>query len=307
MHAAHLATLILANVRWDPFIRGVLIVVVAVLVLPGSVYLLLATNNGVKLGFLIALAAVFGWIAMMGAIWSIFGIGDQGRPNTWKIKEVAIGDRSTLLQHNTISALNGFPDGWDVLPPTKFGDPQAAADKVLAPNSFPVPEGQSPPTPPVNFQSPYKAPTDYVAVAAYEKGHHQSLNAATHCAIIRFWRCFGTGNDPGEMFFIGRHKFYEPFRPPHYVVLVDQAVRPVLATGGAPPRPVPDTTQPLTYVVMVRDLGSIRQPSLVISIVAGLLFLVICDVMHRRDKALMAAKAAAAAGAGAGGSGSGSG
>jgi hypothetical protein len=81
-------------------------------------------------------------------------------------------------------------------------------------------------------------------------------------------------------------------------VLVDQAVRPTLAVGGPPPRPVADNTQPLTYVVMVRDLGSLRQPPLVISILAGIVFLILCDIMHRRDKAIMAAKAAAEAEAG---------
>jgi len=97
------------------------------------------------------------------------------------------------------------------------------------------------------------------------------------------------------MFYIGRHKFYEPFRPPHYVVLVDQAVRPTLALGGAPPRPVADNTKPTTYAVVVRDLGSVRQPSLVISISAGLIFLIICDILHRRDKAIWATQAAAQA------------
>ena len=289
----HLATVLLGNVTWDPFIRGILIVATAVLVLPGSVYLLLATNTGVKLGLLIALAALFGWVSMMGAIWSIFGIGDQGRVNSWTVKEVVIGAQSTLLSQNNIGALKNFPVGWDVLPSSKFADPQAAADKVLAPGSFPVPQGQSPPKSPINFTSLYKSTADYVTIAGYEKGHHQGVDIPAHCSVIKFWNCFGHGKEPGEMFYIGRHKFYEPFRPPHYVVVVDQGVRPVLALGGAPPKPAADNTLPTTYVVLVRDLGSVRQPSLVISISAGLIFLIICDILHRRDKAIWAAKAAA--------------
>ena len=291
----HLAAILFGTVTWDPFIRGVLIVAVAVLVLPGSVYLLLATNNGVKLGLLIALAALFGWISMMGAIWSIFGIGDQGRVNSWTVKQIVVGDQSTFLAHNTIGALKTFPDGWDVLPQSKFADPQAAGDKVLAPASFPVPQGQSPPKSPINFSSPYKSTADYVTILGWEKGHHQNSDIPTHCSVIKFWNCFGQGREPGELFYIGRHKFYQPFRPPHYVVLVDQGVRPVLALGGAPPQPVADNTQPTTWIVLVRDLGSVRQPSLVISITAGLIFLIICDVLHRRDKAIWAAKAAAEA------------
>jgi hypothetical protein len=290
----HLAAILTGAVTWDPFIRGILIVIVAVLVLPGSVYLVLATNNGVKLGLLIALAALFGWIAMMAAIWSIFGIGDQGRVNSWTVKQIVVGDQATLVQQNTVGALRDFPQGWTLLPPTKWADPQAAADKVLAPNSFPVPEGQSPPKSPINFTSPYRSTADYVTVGGYEKGHLQGADIPRRCSVIQFWNCFGRGREPGELFYIGRHKFYAPFvRPTHYVVVATQAVRPTLSLGGAPPRPVADTSQPLVWTVLVRDLGSVRQPSLVISVTAGLIFLAICDVLHRRDKAIWAAKAAA--------------
>jgi hypothetical protein len=289
-----LATVLMGNVTWDPFIRGVLIVATAVLVLPGSVYLLLATNNGVKLGLLIALAAMFGWISMLAGIWCIFGIGDQGRVNSWTVKEIVVGHQSDLLSQTNLGALKNFPLGWDVLPSTKFADPQAAADKVLAPASFPVPQGQAAPKSPINFTSPYKSTADYVTIAAYEKGHHQTADLPKHCSVIKFWNCIGHGNEPGVMFYVGRHKVYAPLiRPAHYVVLVDQGVRPVLSLGGAPPQPVADNTQPTTYIVVVRDLGSVRQPSFVICVSAGIIFLGICDILHRRDKAIWAAQAAA--------------
>ena len=57
---------LLAALAWDPQIRGALIVVTAFVILPGSVYLLLATNTGAKLGFLLAAAGFFGWMAVMG-------------------------------------------------------------------------------------------------------------------------------------------------------------------------------------------------------------------------------------------------
>src|SRR5690606_22243927 len=46
----------LAAIQFDPHIRGVLVVLVGVVVLFGSVYLLVATNTGVRTGFLIAAA-----------------------------------------------------------------------------------------------------------------------------------------------------------------------------------------------------------------------------------------------------------
>ena len=45
---------LIALVGWDPVITGYLAVLISVLVLCGSVYLLLATNLGVRLGFLVA-------------------------------------------------------------------------------------------------------------------------------------------------------------------------------------------------------------------------------------------------------------
>ena len=54
----------LAGIAWDPQIRGILSVLVGVVVLMGSVYLLLATNVASRLGFLLALAAIFGWMTI---------------------------------------------------------------------------------------------------------------------------------------------------------------------------------------------------------------------------------------------------
>ena len=45
---------------WNPEIRGILFLVVGIVVLMGSVYLLLGTNLGARLGFLVTLAALFG-------------------------------------------------------------------------------------------------------------------------------------------------------------------------------------------------------------------------------------------------------
>ena len=51
-----------------------LTVILAIVTLCGSVYLILATNLGARLGILIALAGLSGWIMLMGLIWMIYGI-----------------------------------------------------------------------------------------------------------------------------------------------------------------------------------------------------------------------------------------
>ena len=62
------------SITFDPFLRGFLSVMVGVVVLFGSVYLLLATNSGPRLGMLLSLAGLFGWFFIMGIIWWIYGL-----------------------------------------------------------------------------------------------------------------------------------------------------------------------------------------------------------------------------------------
>jgi hypothetical protein len=73
--------------------------------------------------------------------------------------------------------------------------------------------------------------------------------------------------------------------------------RPVIkepSLTGAPPRPVPDPLAPPTSVVMVRDLGRLRFPSTMVALSMSILFMIVCNALHRRDKQIMAARAAPA-------------
>ena len=53
--------------------KGLLVVVTAFVLLPGSVYMLLASNFGALKGYLIAATAFFGFLIMLSAVW-LFGI-----------------------------------------------------------------------------------------------------------------------------------------------------------------------------------------------------------------------------------------
>ena len=64
---------------------------------------------------------------------------------------------------------------------------------------------------------------------------------------------------------------------------------------GAPPTPAADPSKPVVSVVMVRDLGSLRKPSFLIAISMTLVFGVVANALHRRDKEIMAARAGATA------------
>ena len=60
---------VVAGIAWDPQIRGILAVLTGVIVLAGGVYLLLATNLAQRLGFLVILTALFGWMTIHGLVW----------------------------------------------------------------------------------------------------------------------------------------------------------------------------------------------------------------------------------------------
>jgi hypothetical protein len=89
-----------------------------------------------------------------------------------------------------------------------------------------------------------------------------------------------------------------PFHKPHYVVV---QVAPVLqqeSVGGVAPRPAPDPSKPVANVVMVRDLGNLRQPSAMVALSMSIVFGLVAWALHRRDKEIMALGTTAAPAAG---------
>ncbi len=273
---------LVAVFQWDPQVRGILIVLVAAIALPGSVYLLLATNMGARLGAVLAVAGLSGWVMVMAIVWAVFGIGIQGRPATWKAVEITSGPPSA----SALNAGRGLPsdphnpgglgNGWKALAAGEpvYGDSVASADKILAPNTTKSATGELPKPP--KFTPPFSASTDYVYVAGFEKNSKEDAT----------W------------FSIGRHRFFKNgpawnpigwFRhEPHYVVLVVQkAYKDPLATATS--KPAPDKTQPYTSLLIVRDLGSLRFPPVMVAVAAGLVFGVSCYWLHKRDQEIWAA------------------
>lgn len=259
----------LLSIAWEPELRGALTVIIGVVALGGSTYLLLGTNLGARLGFLVAIAGLFGWMASMGAIWWAYGIGLQGQLPSWQPADpfaivrdgrqlidaeildepVVVGDSAsfTEIAGATRTALEG--EGWLRLPEDDQGRGQAiaASDDII------------------QNQAEMYAAGEYEAVAVYERGGERYPKI-------------------GEEF-----DFFAFFHKPKYAVVeiapvIPQRVEP----GRAPARPIIDQEQPHQYVIMLRDLGSQRQPAAFITIGSTLIFLVSCWLLHRRDKVVRA-------------------
>ena len=251
-----LSTLI--AISWQPELRGIFVVAIAVSVLIGGTYLVVGTNVGARLGVLIVLAALFGWMMIMGSIWWIYGIGLKGPVGTWKPAHpiTIVRDPSNLAVAGVVgatvsdaqSAATQLQDeGWKLL---DEADPQrgqavAASDEIL------------------QFEAKEFAAGEYLTVAVYNRGGERWPKINDTLDFVAF------------------------FHKPHYSLVeiapvVPQRVEP----GRAPSRPVIDTAQPHRYVYMLRDLGAKRQPSILITFGSALIFFLLCFVLHRRDLAL---------------------
>lgn len=96
----------LAAIGFDPEIRGILVVATGAIVLLGSIWMILSTNSGVRLGSLLALSAFFGWMIIMGAFWWIRGIGFVGESVSWRILDFNRGD----INQSSVEPARDLPD-----------------------------------------------------------------------------------------------------------------------------------------------------------------------------------------------------
>ncbi|MFL6203841.1 MAG: hypothetical protein ACJ739_00675 [Acidimicrobiales bacterium] len=287
MTAVHL----IAGIAWDPQIRGFLAVLVGVVVLMGSVYLLLGTNLGSRLGFLVAISAVFGWCTIMGITWWVYGsIGMLGEINHWTVEEVVYQPDGTAEEGLDLADLDEAHeiDTTKLPPPEDVQEmneeaidalEERAADalgdwKILA-ESNPA-FGEAKATVDEHFvATPLEAlgiegAADYVTVYSFETGGKEDLppNPTRWDRISHKFK----------------NTFLHPTHPSRYAIIqvhpvIDQEAKP----GQAPPTPEPDPSKPTVSVIMSRDLGSRRLPGAVLTMVSGLLFLATLVMLHQRD------------------------
>lgn len=75
---------------WNPYVKGALIAVIAVVLFAGSAHLLLSTNVGSRLAFLVTAAAFTGFMTLLSFAWitAQFPQGPLGPPPRWRVEEV---------------------------------------------------------------------------------------------------------------------------------------------------------------------------------------------------------------------------
>ena len=305
---------LISAITWDPGFRGFLTVVLAVIILMGSVYLIIATNSGARLGFLISLTGLFGWMLIMGITWSIYGIGKLGPAPSWQVLEANYNDLTeaqtevargvpepgvlptaeSILEANpelaaqfpqeegikppTLGDLLGvqpdlqedfkqyLPDGWELLSSSnpQTGEAQASASAYLVESKI------------------FAQPADFIVLDAFSEGGKEKREA--DISVL-----------DRAVFKAKRILTWPLGHPPHYAVVQVQRVIPQeTQPGQAAPLPQADPEGDVVAVVMERDLGSKRLPSVGLTIFSLIGFAICCNSLHRRDNLVAEARAAVA-------------
>ncbi len=296
-----LSTHVLASLTWDPGFKGILVVAVAVLTLCGSIFVILATNSGTRLGLQLALAGLFGWLFVMGIIWTIYGIGYKGPAPSWKVVDTVAGspaqsrvnvadslplpkdlpdplaERSrskdlltefpTTKKDPNLGDLVGFDPQlkdrinktlgpWKILPTSdKYtGETQSVVSEALGPDGQNVFAGGA---------------SDYVVIDSFLTGGKKGLGPDTS-TLNRIKYKF---TSPFDL-------FHKPFRA---AVQLQQVIPQTPKAGQAPPPPVRNPDAPIYTVVLERDHGALRLPSIGFTIFTGLVFAVLAFTLHTRD------------------------
>ena len=232
----------------------------------GSVYLLLLTNIGARLGVMLAGAAL-GWLTIMGGIWWTYGtIGMLGEINHWEVVETVYpGLENAVLTDARGRDTSGLPDaeelndltdeelsarradleagldGWRLLPESNpsFGEAKAAVDEYFIEHP--------------NTELAIDNAEDYVTLYSFERGGKDRL-PENPSRLDRITKKLKT-------------TFVELTHPPHYALI---QVQPVVVQepvpGEPPPTPRADESQPVVSVVMERDLGDRRFPGAMLTL-----------------------------------------
>ena len=306
---------VIAGISFDPGIRGILVVLTGVVVLMGSVYLILGTNLGSRLGFLVALAGLFGWLTILTFTWWLTppAIGPRGNLPSWKPVEIYVNGGGDQPRVNVLGELV---------------DPAALprADKILAENpdiaaEFPNPGNtllsdiQTNYPDVVSTYLPADSLNGWKLVAASNAGEAQAaadvelvasgvFKTTADYKKLNTWQYGGkpTLEDDcpdGGSICRAWHRVTSAFQiknPKHYAVVQVQQVLPqATIPGQAPPIPKVDPTKPVISVVFVRDIGNERVIPFLYFVICVSLFILTAWALHNRDKTLMKNRAMAEA------------
>ena len=241
----------LEKTTWYPLTLGWLVVLAGIGMFFGSTYLLLATNLGSRLGFLVVGAVVTGFITILAFLWATTATPlnvFKGRQSEWKPVAVV-----QSVKDSKIEAVRTIEQEGTKLSSTEFANVKAAADTVLAPadpnahDAAPKPEAVADDLPSV----------DVLVTEIFEVG----------------------GSQPNPLNFEFTHT--PQFAAAHFCqidkVKAETAFRNTCDTSE-------DAQANAGILILEKDLGSLRQPPLFLFLGSSALFILFLLALHWREK-----------------------
>ena len=249
---------------WYPTVIGVLVVVAGVGLFCGSVYLLLGTNLGARLGFLVAFTGLMAFMVLLSTLWMTTASPLntlKGHIPKWVAKEVV-----TDPTKSEIAAVHDIEKKGRVADTIESSNVKSFVDAELVKVSAPCqPKGRR--------------------AAEVRSVRHRRPTTSTRRPTR------SAGANPASLNFQFRHQ-------PLYAVVKFCAVEPIDTTkfpfGVAPPKPKCDTSNSLNgFMILERDLGSVRQPPMIAFFSSVILFGLGLLGLYWFEKDRKAARAAA--------------
>jgi hypothetical protein len=237
---------------WDPTILGILVTVAAAALFIGTIWAVLGTNLGARLGFLVTFTGLCGFMMLLSLLWisTASPLNTlRGRIPAWDVLEVV----PSLDEAPQETVRNIEQDGEEA-DPTQAAELNAAVDDALV-------TVQETPTAPVdpeeNEFAQFTEVTDFTTTQTLVVG----------------------GSDPNPL------KLEFTHTPNFATVKYCQVVEVELEPGEVPPEPTcdPDSDNQ-GYVVLERNLGSLRVPPTVAFFMFVILFGIGLLALHWREK-----------------------
>jgi hypothetical protein len=250
---------------WYPTILGFLVVFFAILLFCGSIYVLLGTNLGARLGFRVAFTGLMAFMVILTSLWMITASPLntlKGRIPSWKVQQiVAAPAKAAATEVRDVEQ-----DG------RKVDDVEAAAVKAAVDEHLVEKKeikAEGPLAADANKFARFKEVTEYKVVNTFEIG----------------------GSKPNPLDFEFTHK------PLFAVVEFCEVQRAVVPFGIAPEKdpPCKEGSDLSGFMVLERDLGSLRVPPMVAFFGSVLLFGLGLLGLHWRERDEQEAETATAA------------
>jgi hypothetical protein len=261
----HLALMVAeGKTLWDPTIVGVLAPVAGVFLFCGSAYLLLSTNLGARLGFLVSAAALSGFMVLLSTLWLTTSTpleSPKGRSADWKVVEL-----DSSFADSKVPAVRSIEQTGQQLPPKAATTIRSFLDGALVTVNPPL--GQKKPDQPF---AQYTTASKYIT-----DDPEQGL------------KTYQVGGNTKNLFW---------HHPKYAAVQLCDTLDQTVPFGEAPPLPKCDPAKQRKIAVLIYDYGSVRLPPVCYLIGSIILFLLSLLGLHwyemdqrEREKQAAAAK-----------------